>query len=102
LSLGVLIASKTSSQRTAMFAAMIGTMLPSTLLSGMIFPIASMPAPLRIISNIVPARWFIVVARGIMLKGVGLEYVWKEALVLSAMTAVLLIASIRSFKPRIA
>jgi ABC-2 type transport system permease protein len=102
LSLGVLIASKTSSQRTAMFAAMIGTMLPSTLLSGMIFPIASMPKPLQVMSNIVPARWFIVVARGIMLKGIGLEYLWKETLVLSVMTAVLLIASVRSFKPRIA
>jgi ABC-2 type transport system permease protein len=102
LALGVLIASKTSSQRTAMFGAMIGTMLPSTLLSGMIFPIASMPMPLPILSNIVPARWFIVVARGIMLKGVGLEYLWRETLVLVVMTLLLLIAAIRGFKPRIA
>jgi ABC-2 type transport system permease protein len=102
LSLGVLIASVTSSQRTAMFAALIGTMLPSTLLSGMIFPITSMPRVLQVISNIIPARWFIIIARGIMLKGVGLEHLWKETLVLSLMTAVLLIASIRSFKPRIA
>ncbi|MGH9884212.1 MAG: ABC transporter permease, partial [bacterium] len=71
LALGVLIASGTSSQRTAMFGAMIGTMLPSALLSGLIFPIASMPRLLQVISSIVPARWFIVIARGIMLKGVG-------------------------------
>lgn len=102
LGLGVLIASRTSSQRTAMFAAMIGTMLPSTLLSGMIFPIASMPRPLQIMSNIVPARWFIIVARGIMLKGVGLTFLWRETLVLSIMTAILLIAAVRGFKPRIA
>jgi ABC-2 type transport system permease protein len=102
LALGVLIASRTSSQRTAMFAAMIGTMLPSTLLSGMIFPISSMPRPLQIISNIVPARWFIIVARGIMLKGVGLTFLWRETLVLSIMTAILLIAAVRGFKPRIA
>ncbi|HEY9229661.1 MAG TPA: ABC transporter permease [Gemmatimonadaceae bacterium] len=102
LALGVLIASRTSSQRTAMFAAMIGTMLPSTLLSGMIFPITSMPRPLQLLSNIVPARWFIIVARGIMLKGVGLEYLWREALILTVMTLLLLTAAIRSFKPRIA
>jgi ABC-2 type transport system permease protein len=81
---------------------MLGTLLPSTLLSGMIFPIASMPRPLQLLSNIIPARWFIVIARGIMLKGVGLEHLWKETLVLSLMTAVLIVASIRSFKPRIA
>jgi ABC-2 type transport system permease protein len=102
LALGVLIASRTSSQRTAMFAAMIGTMLPSALLSGMIFPIASMPRALQIVSNIVPARWFIIIARGIMLKGVGLTVLWRESLVLSIMTAVLLLAAVRSFKPRIA
>lgn len=101
LALGVLIAAKTSSQRTAMFGAMIGTMLPSTLLSGMIFPIASMPAWLSPFTNIVPARWFIVVARGIMLKGVGLEHLWRETLVLTVMTVLLLVASIRSFRPRI-
>jgi drug efflux transport system permease protein len=101
LALGILIAAKTSSQRTAMFGAMIGTMLPSALLSGMIFPIASMPAWLSPFTNIVPARWFIVIARGIMLKGVGLEHLWRETLVLTAMTALLLVASIRSFRPRI-
>ena len=102
LALGVLIASRTSSQRTAMFAAMIGTMLPSTLLSGMIFPIASMPRPLQLMSNIVPARWFIVVARGIMLKGVGVEHLWRETAVLSLMTFILLVAAVRGFKPRMA
>src|SRR6185436_1905578 len=70
LALGVLIAAKTSSQRAAMLAAMVGTMLPSALLSGMIFPIASMPGWLSPVTNIVPARWFIVIARGILLKGV--------------------------------
>jgi len=101
LALGVLIAAKTSSQRAAMFVAMIGTMLPSTLLSGMIFPIASMPAWLSPLTNVVPARWFIIIARGIMLKGVGLEHLWRETLVLAAMMVLLLVAAIRSFRPRI-
>ncbi|MEO8334415.1 MAG: ABC transporter permease [bacterium] len=102
LALGVLIAARTSSQRAAMLAAMVGTMLPSALLSGMIFPIASMPGWLSPITNIVPARWFIVIARGIMLKGVGLPYLWRETLVLIVMAVVLMAAAVRSFKPRLA
>jgi len=102
LALGVLIAARTSSQRAAMLAAMVGTMLPSALLSGMIFPIASMPAWLSPVTNIVPARWFIVIARGIMLKGVGLPNLWRESLVLVVMAIVLMAAAVRSFKPRLA
>lgn len=102
LALGVLIAARTSTQRAAMLAAMLGTMLPSTLLSGMIFPIASMPAWLAPVTNIVPARWFIVIARGIMLKGVGVPYLWRETLVLMVMATLLMIAAVRSFKPRLA
>ena len=102
LGIGVLIAARTTSQRGAMLGTLLGTMLPSTLLSGMVFPIASMPAPLMVISNIVPARWFIVVARGVMLKGVGVTYLWRELLVLGVMMLVLLILATRSFKPRLA
>jgi ABC-2 type transport system permease protein len=101
LALGVLVASKTPSQRAAMLVALMATMLPNVLLSGMVFPISSMPAWLVPITYIVPARWFIVVARGIMLKGVGLEYLWRETLVLIGMTVFLLAAAVRSFKPRI-
>lgn len=101
LGIGVFVAARTSSQRAAMLATLLGTMLPTTLLSGMVFPIASMPGWLQPVTNIVPARWFIVVARGIMLKGVGITYLWRELLVLLVMTAVLLVVSTRSFKPRI-
>jgi ABC-2 type transport system permease protein len=102
LALGVLIASRTSSQRAAMLGALVGTMLPSTLLSGMIFPIASLPGWLQPLTNVIPARWFIVISRGIMLKGVGLSYLWQELLILSLMFAVFMLAAIRSFKPRLA
>ena len=98
---GVLIAARTSSQRAAMLTALLATMLPSALLSGMIFPIASMPAWLQPVTNIVPAKWFIVIARGIMLKGVGLAILWRETLILSAMALLLLAAAMRSFKPRL-
>ncbi|MDQ6828801.1 MAG: ABC transporter permease [Gemmatimonadota bacterium] len=101
LALGVLIAAVTSSQRAAMLAAMAGTMLPNALLSGMIFPVSSLPAWLRPITYVAPARWFIVISRGIMLKGVGVEYLWREIAVLALMLVVLLLAAIRRFKPRL-
>ena len=85
-----------------MLTAMLVTLLPSTILSGMVFPIASMPAPLQVVTNIVPARWFIVIARGIMLKGVGITHLWRETLVLVAMMLVMMTVAIRSFKPRMA
>jgi len=102
LAIGVLVAANTASQRVAMLIALLATMLPSTLLSGMIFPIASMPRVLQVLSNIVPARWFIVVARGIMLKGIGLEYLWRESLVLVLMTMFFMALAVKSFKPRVA
>ena len=102
LALGVLIAAVTSSQRAAMLGALVGTMLPNTLLSGMIFPIASLPGWLRPVTYIVPARWFIVISRGIMLEGVGVTYLWKELAVLTLMLALLLVAAVRSFEPRLA
>jgi len=102
LGLGVLVASLTSTQRVAMLVALLATMLPSTLLSGMVFPLASMPRILQLLSNIVPAHWFIVIARGIMLKGVGLEHLWRETLVLVGMTLFFMIAAVKSFKARVA
>ena len=101
LSLGILISARTSSQRVAMMGALAGTMLPTMLLSGFIFPIESMPWPLQAISNVVPARWFVLVARSIMLKGVGLSYLWRPTLVLLAMALVLLTASTRAFHERL-
>lgn len=101
LALGVLIAAVTPSQLAAMLVALVGTMLPSTLLSGMIFPIASMPRPLQLFANIVPARWFIEVSRGIMLKGAGLPQLWEELAVLAVMFAVLMTLAIRRFSVRL-
>jgi ABC-2 type transport system permease protein len=101
LALGILVSTRTSSQRVAMMGAMLGSMLPNILLSGFIFPIESMPWPLQAISKVVPGQWFVTVARGIMLKGVGLEYLWKETLILAGMSAVLLAISTRAFKARL-
>jgi ABC-2 type transport system permease protein len=101
LALGILISTRTSSQRVAMMGAMLGSMLPNILLSGFIFPIESMPLPLRLIAQIVPGQWFVTAARGIMLKGVGLEYLWKETVILAGIALLLLSASARAFKARL-
>jgi ABC-2 type transport system permease protein len=101
LSLGILISARTSSQRVAMLGALVGTMLPTQMLSGFVFPLESMPTALQWIANAVPAKWFVLIARGIMLEGVGLEYLWRETLVLAAMAVVLLGLSARSFRTRL-
>jgi len=101
LSLGILVSARTSSQRVAMMGAALATMLPNILLSGFIFPVESMPLALRLFSNIVPGRWFVEIARGIMLKGVGLEYLWPQSVVLVVMSLVLLTAAARSFNARL-
>ena len=101
LALGILVSARTSSQRVAMLGAALATMLPNLLLSGFIFPLESMPLPLRLLSNVVPGRWFVEIARGVMLKGVGLEYVWPQTLILAGMSALLLAAAARSFNARL-
>jgi len=81
LALGILISTIAKTQQSAMMISLMGLMLPVILLSGFIFPISSMPTVLQIISNIIPAKWFIIIIKGIMLKGVELTYIWKETLI---------------------
>lgn len=101
LALGILISTRTSSQQTAMMISLAGLLLPTVILSGFIFPISSMPEPLQYVSHIVPAKWFLRIIRGIMIKGVGIEYVWRETAVLVGMTVFLIAASVRNFNSRL-
>ena len=101
LALGLLISSVTQTQQTAMIASAMGLMLPSMLLSGLIFPIESMPAILQILSYIVPARWFIEALRDVMIKGLGFMAIWKQFAVLLGMTVFLLTLSIKKYKNRL-
>ena len=101
LSLGILISTVSASQQTAMMVSLMGLMLPVILLSGFIFPINSMPFPLQVISNIIPAKWFIIILKGIMLKGVGLAFVWKETLILMGMTLFFIVLSVKKYKIRL-
>jgi ABC-2 type transport system permease protein len=101
LALGILISTISATQQTAMMISLMGLMLPVILLSGFIFPISSMPLPLQIISNIIPAKWFIIIIKGIMLKGVGIQYIWKETLVLLGMTVIFIAISVKKYKIRL-
>jgi ABC-2 type transport system permease protein len=101
LALGILISTISATQQTAMMISLMGLMLPVILLSGFIFPISSMPMPLQIISHIIPAKWFIIIIKGIMLKGVGLEYLWKETLILLGMTVFFIALSVKKYKIRL-
>ena len=102
LSIGIFVSTKTDSQQVAMMISLFALMLPTILLSGFIFPIDSMPIPLQILSNIMPAKFFIIIIKGIMLKGVGLDVLWPETLVILGFILVFTAASIKSFKIRLA
>lgn len=101
LSLGILISSVTDSQQTAMMISLFGLMLPVIILSGFIFPISSMPLPMQIISNIIPAKWFIIIVKAVMLKGASVSVIWKETLILIGMTTVYILLSIKKYKIRL-
>ena len=101
LALGVVISTKAPNQRTAMIAALAGLMMPTLLLSGFIFPLDSLPKVLQWLSFVVPARWFLTIVRGIMLKGAGLDTLWQETLILVGMTLFLLARGSRGLAIRL-
>ncbi|QXD16328.1 ABC transporter permease [Rhodocaloribacter litoris] len=101
LSLGILISTRTRTQQTAMMISLAGLLLPTVILSGFIFPLDSMPPLLQGVSHLVPAKWFLLIVRGIMIKGVGMAELWQETLILAGMTAFFLVASVRNFSVRL-
>lgn len=101
LALGLLISSVADSQQTAMLISLMGLFLPTIMLSGFMFPVENMPVPLQVVSNVVPAKWFYYIVKNIMIKGLGFEFVWKETLILAAMTVFFMVVSIKKFKTRL-
>lgn len=96
LGLGLLISSLADSQQVAFQIAVLASFLPTLMLSGFIFPIASMPAFLQGATYVVPARYFLAALRGIFLKGLGLDAVWRDLVALGAYAVIVLaLASIR-------
>ena len=76
-------------------------MLPVILLSGMMFPIENMPDILQWISNIVPAKWYIIAVKDIMIKGLGAGAILKAVGILLFMVIFLVILSVKRFKIRL-
>mgnify|MGYP003809145619 CR=1 FL=1 len=101
LSLGLLISTLVKTQQTAMFISILGLMLPTMLLSGFIFPIENMPVILQYLSYIVPAKYFLVIIKSIMLKGLGLDYIINEVLILSGIIVGLIALCVVKFKMRL-
>jgi ABC-2 type transport system permease protein len=99
--LGLLISSAAESQQIAMFMSLVGLFLPTVMLSGFMFPVENMPLALRVISNVVPAKWYYTIVRSVMIKGTGLVTIWKETLILAGMMLFFLIMAIKSFKIRL-
>jgi ABC-2 type transport system permease protein len=102
LSLGLLISSGAESQQTAMFISLVALFLPTVMLSGFMFPVENMPLPLRIVSNVVPAKWYYIIVKSVMIKGTGLQTIWKETLILTGMMLLFLSLAIKNFKIRLA
>jgi ABC-2 type transport system permease protein len=101
LSMGILISTISKTQQIALMISLAGLMLPTILLSGFIFPVENMPKILQILSNMMPSKWFIIIIKGLMLKGIGFMYIWKETLILILMTVFFIGLSVRNFKIRL-
>ena len=96
-----LISCITRTQVAAMLGSGLVLMMPTMILAGMIFPIESMPIPLQIVSDILPARWYIQAVRRLMIQGVNVTEVLKEIYILAIMATVLIVVSLKTFKNRL-
>ncbi|MCB9032883.1 MAG: ABC transporter permease [Chitinophagales bacterium] len=102
LSLGLLISNSTDSQQAAMLISLMAMLIPTIMFTGFLFPLENMPLPLRIISNFIPSKWYYIIVKSIMIKGLGFGAIWKETLILVGMTLIMLAISFKKFKIRLA
>ena len=101
LSLGLLVSTIANTQMAALLISAMVMMMPILMLSGMLFPIENLPEFFRIISNIVPARWYIDAIRKMMIQGLPLVAVWKNCAILLTMTVALLAVSLKKFNDKL-
>ncbi len=101
LLLGILISSLVEKQIVALLISGMLLMMPAVFLSGLMFPIESMPEVLQWLSHILPVKWFIIAVRNVMIKGLGFSSIIKEIAILTGMAAVILAISIKKFKFRL-
>jgi ABC transporter, permease protein len=101
LALGLLISVVANTQLEALLISGMLMLLPSMLLSGMIYPIESMPQILQWVSAVIPARWFISAIRKLMIMGVGMNRILPELIILVGMGLLILIVALKKFKQRL-
>jgi len=101
LAMGLLISNVTGSQQLAMMISLMGMLLPTLLFAGFMFPLENMPQPLQIFANIVPAKWYYIIVKNIMIKGLGITAIWKETLILAGMAVFFMTLSIKKFDVRL-
>lgn len=101
LSIGLMVSNLAKTQVVAMLVCAMLFMMPVMMFSGMLFPVESMPKILQYFSHIIPAKWFIIGVKKVMIEGVGLTYIWKEASILCAFLCVVLFVSIKTYKIRL-
>jgi ABC-2 type transport system permease protein len=101
LSVGMLISIIARNQHLASQLAIIATVLPAFLLSGFIFPIENMPLPIRAVTHLMTARYFVFILRGIYLKDVGMAVLWPEVLFLAVFGGIVMTVAIKKFKKKI-
>lgn len=101
LSMGLLISTLAKRQHHAMILALSTTLMPTVILSGFIFPVASMPLQLRVLSHLLPGTWYLQLVRGVILKGVGFQVVWPSLAVLLAEATVLTGVALAKFKVKL-
>jgi ABC-2 type transport system permease protein len=101
LSLGLLVSTLTQTQMAAMLVSGMVLMMPVMLLSGMIFPVENMALPLQWLSNIIPAKWYIIAVKNIMIKGSDVSAIYKELIILISMAVIILGISLKNFKIRL-
>lgn len=98
LSIGVFVSVIASNQLLAFLLVVIISVLPSMLLSGFIFPIESMPFVIQLVTNLTPAKFFLAIIRGLLLKGIGFEYLWKNYLYLLSYGSIFLLISFFAYR----
>lgn len=99
---GILISALTRSQLVAYQLGMLSSFLPAFLLSGFVFAIENMPAVIQLITYIFPARYFVSILKGIFLRGVGMQVLWFEVLLLAAYAAIVFLIAVRKLRQKVA
>jgi ABC-2 type transport system permease protein len=100
LGLGLFVSTISKTQQQAMMVGMFFVLMPMIYISGFVFPVENMPRILRVIADLIPMKYYLVVIRSIILKGVGISHLWFEAVMLFGMGVIVLTASVMRFKEK--